>query len=179
MIHWRQRPVLFNRRVELGRTWEGEKVLSNQPPYGQPPYDPQNPSGGYPPQQQGGYYPSQGGYPPQQPEGYYPPQGGYQQPQQYAYPGAPVAQPEKGGGFAIAGLILGIVSIPVAIFAICGYITAILGFVFSILGRRALETDDGDDWDDSLDHRFPRVHRQFGLRHRRALRATLTKRNAA
>ena len=122
MIHWRQRPVLFNRRVELGRTWEGEKVLSNQPPYGQPPYDPQNPSGGYPPQQQGGYYP---------------PQGGYQQPQQYAYPGAPVAQPEKGGGFAIAGLILGIVSIPVAIFAICGYITAILGFVFSILGRRA------------------------------------------
>jgi hypothetical protein len=48
-----------------------------------------------------------------------------------------VAQPEKGGGFAIAGLILGIVSIPVAIFAICGYITAILGFVFSILGRRA------------------------------------------
>lgn len=137
MIHWRQRPVLFNRRVEHGRTWEGEKVLSNQPPYGQPPYDPQNPSGGYPPQQQGGYYPSQGGYPPQQPEGYYPPQGGYQQPQQYAYPGAPVAQPEKGGGFAIAGLILGIVSIPVAIFAICGYITAIAGFVFSILGRRA------------------------------------------
>ena len=48
-----------------------------------------------------------------------------------------MAAPEKGGGFAIAGLILGIVSIPIAVFAICGYITAILGLVFSILGRRA------------------------------------------
>jgi hypothetical protein len=48
-----------------------------------------------------------------------------------------VAQPETGGGFAIAGLILGIVSIPIALFAICGYITAILGFIFSLLGMRA------------------------------------------
>lgn len=48
-----------------------------------------------------------------------------------------MAQPEKGGGLAIAGLILGIVSIPVAFFPICGFIAAILGFIFSILGRRA------------------------------------------
>ncbi|HEX5441516.1 MAG TPA: hypothetical protein VFW76_11580, partial [Ktedonobacterales bacterium] len=103
----------------------------------QPPYDPQNPSGAYPPQQQGSYYQPSGAYPPQQPEGYYPAQGGYQQPQQYGYPAAPVVQPEKGGGFAIAGLILGIVSIPIAFFPICGIIVAILGFIFSILGRRA------------------------------------------
>lgn len=121
----------------LSRRQESESNLSDQPPYNQPPYPSQDPSGGYPPQQPGGYYPPSGGYPPQQPEGYYPPQGAYQQPQQYGYPAAPMAQPEKGGGFAIAGLILGIVSIPVALFAICGYITAILGFVFSILGRRA------------------------------------------
>lgn len=48
-----------------------------------------------------------------------------------------MTQPETGGGFAIAGLILGIVSIPIALFAICGYITAILGIIFSILGLRA------------------------------------------
>jgi hypothetical protein len=49
-----------------------------------------------------------------------------------------MTQPETGGGFAIAGLILGIVSIPIALFAICGYITSILGIIFSILGLRAL-----------------------------------------
>lgn len=48
-----------------------------------------------------------------------------------------MAQPENGGGFAIAGLILGIISIPIALFAICGYVTAIAGFIFSLLGRRA------------------------------------------
>lgn len=92
--------------------------MSNQPPYNQP-YPPQEPSGGYPPQQPGGYYPPAGA------------------PQQYGYAAVPVAQPEKGGGLAIAGLILGIVSIPVAFFPICGFIAAILGFIFSILGRRA------------------------------------------
>jgi len=35
-------------------------------------------------------------------------------------------------------LILGIISIPIALFAICGYICAILGFIFSILGRRSV-----------------------------------------
>ncbi len=92
--------------------------MSNQPPYNQP-YPPQEPSGGYPPQQPGGYYsPAEA-------------------PQQYGYGAVPVAQPEKGGGLAIAGLILGIASIPVAFFPICGFIAAILGFIFSILGRRA------------------------------------------
>lgn len=93
--------------------------MSNQPPYNQPPYPPQEPSGGYPPQQPGGYYPPAGA------------------PQQYGYGAVPVAQPEKGGGLAIAGLILGIISIPIAFFPICGVITGIVGFVLSILGRRA------------------------------------------
>lgn len=61
----------------------------------------------------------------------------YPPPQPYGYPAAPAVLPEKGGGFAIAGLILGIVSIPIALFALCGYSTSILGFVFSLLGRRA------------------------------------------
>ena len=133
MVHWRRQRALSN---TLLRQRESEGVLSNQPPYG---YDPQS---GYPPQQPGSYYPPSeyppsGGYPPQQPEGHYPQQGAY--PQQYGYPQAsvPMAQPERGGGFAIAGLILGIVSIPIALFAICGYITAILGFIFSIIGMRA------------------------------------------
>ena len=92
--------------------------MSNQPPYNQP-YPPQDPSGGYPSQQPGGYYPPTGA------------------PQQYGYGAVPVAQPEKGGGMAIAGLILGIASIPVAFIPICGFIAAVLGFIFSILGRRA------------------------------------------
>jgi hypothetical protein len=84
-----------------------------------------------------GYPPS--GYPPQPPEGNYPQQGAYPPPPQYGYPQpwVPKTQPETGGGFAIAGLILGIVSIPIALFAICGYITSILGIIFSILGLRA------------------------------------------
>ncbi len=40
---------------------------------------------------------------------------------------------------AIAGLILGIISIPAAFIAICGYIFAILGFIFSLLGRRSVK----------------------------------------
>jgi hypothetical protein len=135
MIHWRKHHILSSVCVPAR---EREAVLSNQPPYDQPPYNPQYPpSGGYPPQQPGGYYPPSGGYPPQQPGGYYPAPEAYQQAQPYGYPGAPVAQPETGGGFAIAGLILGIVSIPISVFAICGYITAVLGLIFSILGRRA------------------------------------------
>jgi hypothetical protein len=84
-----------------------------------------------------GYPPS--GYPPQPPEGNYPQQGAYPPPPHYGYPQprVPMTQPETGGGFAIAGLILGIVSIPIALFAICGYITSILGIIFSILGLRA------------------------------------------
>jgi hypothetical protein len=121
MIHWRKQLVLPGM---LTPTQEMEPAVSNQPPYDQPPYNPQYPpSGGYPPQQPGGYYPpsqggyppSQGGYPPQQ-GGYYPAPDAYQQAQPYGYPAAPMAAPEKGGGFAIAGLILGIISIPIAVF---------------------------------------------------------------
>jgi hypothetical protein len=47
-------------------------------------------------------------------------------------------QPEQGGGMAIAGLILGIISIPAAIVAICGLVFGIIGIVLSALGRRSV-----------------------------------------
>ena len=97
----------------------------------------------------------------QQPEGYYPPQGAYPQLQQYGYPGVPIAQPETGGGFAIAGLILGIISIPIALFALCGYIAAILGIIFSLLGRRAPEAHHGDHWPRALDSWLRCLHYQL------------------
>lgn len=55
-------------------------------------------------------------------------------------PGMPpgYAQPDQNGGFAIAGLILGIVSIPAAFIAICGFVLGIAGIVMSALGRRSV-----------------------------------------
>jgi protein-S-isoprenylcysteine O-methyltransferase Ste14 len=52
--------------------------------------------------------------------------------------GAPPMPQQQGSGQAVAGLILGIVSIPAA-FALCGVIFGILGIVFSVLGRRSIE----------------------------------------
>ncbi len=49
----------------------------------------------------------------------------------------PMAQPDQNGGFAIAGLILGIVSIPTAFF-LCGIVFGIVGIVLSALGRRSV-----------------------------------------
>lgn len=122
---------------------QAAQPTAEHPPSQQPPYDPYpqySPPDGYgrhaPPS-----YPIAPGYPPPgyPPQGYYPQPGAYPAPPHYEYPPpfAPLTQQETGGGFAIAGLILGIVSIPIALFAICGYITSILGIIFSILGRRA------------------------------------------
>lgn len=82
-------------------------------------------------------YDSPGAYPPPQyqQQGYMP-QGAYA-PQGYAaMPGA--APAERGGGFAIAGLILGIISTVAAILPICGFPISIVGIVMSALGRRSV-----------------------------------------
>jgi hypothetical protein len=59
------------------------------------------------------------------------------QPMGYGAPLYP-AQPEQGSGMAIAGLILGILSVPFALFAACGFVFGILGLTFSILGRKSI-----------------------------------------
>lgn len=50
----------------------------------------------------------------------------------------PMAQPDQGGGMAIAGLILGIISIPAALVAVCGIVFGIIGIVLSAMGRRSV-----------------------------------------
>src|SRR6266487_5468961 len=85
-----------------------------------------------PPPPQPGYAPTQ--Y--QQPGAYLPPTQ-YQQPGMYPplppyYPyGVPAAPPDRGSGFAIAGLVLGIVSIVAAILPICGFPVSIVGIVMA------------------------------------------------
>jgi hypothetical protein len=89
--------------------------------------------------------PSQPAIPPtqyQQP-GYYPPPqyqqpGYYQPPGVYAPYGMPVAPPDRRGGFAIAGLVLGIVGIVFALVPICGLPIPIVGIVMSALGRQSV-----------------------------------------
>lgn len=52
-------------------------------------------------------------------------------------PGMPAA-PDQGGGMAIAGLVLGIISALAWLLPVCGFIFAALGIVFSVLGRKSL-----------------------------------------
>jgi len=97
--------------------------VASQPPYG---YSPQNygQTGSYPPNYgQNPSYPNQLGYPQQ---------GAYGQP--YA---APVAQPQQGGGMAIAALVLGIISLIAWLFPICGLPIPILGLILGFIGRRS------------------------------------------
>lgn len=96
-------------------------------------YQPQQPPQ-YPPQQPPQYTPPPQ-YPPQPPQQYgQPPQ--YQQPYppQYAPPMAPVAQ-DPGRGMAIASMVLGIVSIPLA-WAYVGVATAIVGLILGIIAKK-------------------------------------------
>jgi hypothetical protein len=58
------------------------------------------------------------------------------QPMGYGAPPYPM-QPTQGDGAAVAGLILGIISIPAAIIAGCGLVIGIIGLVFAIRGRRS------------------------------------------
>jgi hypothetical protein len=50
----------------------------------------------------------------------------------------PVASPDRRGGFAIAGLVLGIIGIVVALVPICGLPVSIVGIVMSALGRQSV-----------------------------------------
>lgn len=107
------------------------------PGYGQPTY-PSQPL--YPPS---GYaqpaYPLQPLYPPppaypSQP--YYPPHMYVAQPM---YPGMPLGVPDQNGGLAIAALVLGILSIPFALFGLCDAPVFVLGIVFGALGLKSRE----------------------------------------
>lgn len=109
----------------------------------QPPYDPYNQPT---PQQQyaqpSEYVPSTP-YPPQPsdyaasayPQPGYAPANPYASQPEYAY--APV-QPERGRGLALAGMILGIISMVAWLLPLTGYPIAIVGLILSILGRRSV-----------------------------------------
>ncbi len=112
--------------------------MSNQPPYGDAPQYPEYPQ--YP-QQPGTNQPTPGqppapgydpaGFPPPPqayPQGAYPPATG----QPY---GGVVAAPDNRGGLAVAGFVLGIISLLAWLLPICGAPVAIIGLVLSILGR--------------------------------------------
>jgi hypothetical protein len=57
------------------------------------------------------------------------------------YPAAPyqmpVAEPDQKAGLAIAGLVMGIISLVASLLPLCGFPLAIGGLVFSILGRKS------------------------------------------
>ena len=78
-------------------------------------------------------------YPPTQYEqpGSYPPPPQYQQPGYSAYT-VPATSPDKGMGFAIAGLVLGIIAIISSWYPVCGLPIPIVGIVMSALGRRSV-----------------------------------------
>jgi hypothetical protein len=63
---------------------------------------------------------------------------GYAPPSPYPGYGAPMAPPEKGSGLAIAGLVLGIVSLVLSFFWFCSPPISIVGIVLSALGRRSI-----------------------------------------
>ncbi len=123
-----------------GGQYGGQYQQPQQPPqtvygsYGNPaPYQPvPQPADPYQAAQQP-YPPAQQPYPSVQNPGYGPQQG--------VYPGAPymppVAQQGPNGGFAIAGLVLGIVSLVLFWTLYLGIPAAIVGIVLSILGRRS------------------------------------------
>jgi hypothetical protein len=58
--------------------------------------------------------------------------------QQPMYPYAPMLQNEPGRGLALAGMILGIISIVAWIIPLTGYPVAIVGIILSALGRRSV-----------------------------------------
>jgi hypothetical protein len=109
------------------------KLMSSPNPYENESQNPELQDNQAPPLPQPGYISPQ----PQPPTE-------YQQPAYYPPPGAqvpygvPTAAPYQGAGFAIAGLILGIVSIISAIFPICGLPFALVGIIVSVLGRRSI-----------------------------------------
>lgn len=125
--------------------------MSNQPPYYPPPEWENNQQRGYgqygqggssiPPTQYQPPYPEQPSYsqesyaqppPPYQQQAYVPPT--YAAPPPY---GVPTRAPDKNMGFAIAGLVLGIIAIVSSWYPVCGLPLPIIGIVMSALGRRS------------------------------------------
>lgn len=122
-------------------------VVSQQPGYPPPPAGPSQPM--YPPPPPWGYpgqasfqqgYGPHAGYPPP-PAGpsrpMYPPPPGYGPPMGFGAPPYP-AQAPQADNMAVAGLILGILSIPAASLGACGLIFGALGLIFSLQGRASL-----------------------------------------
>lgn len=138
----------------------------SQYPYEQPPQQYPNPSDPYYGQYQGqrgqGQYPSQQPptaygqpeypeqpyqqqqYPPLQQQAYPPMQQPYLQNQGYQNPynpnlyAMPTAQSSQGDGLAIAGLVLGIISIVLCWIPLFDLVIGIVGLILSLLGRRSL-----------------------------------------
>jgi hypothetical protein len=128
---------------------ERDRLLSTPNPYDNYSQNPEWQNDQIPPPSQPAIPPTQYQQPAYQPApqyqqpGYYPPQqyqqpGYYQPPGVYAPFGMPVAPPDRRGGFAIAGLVLGIVGIVLAIVPICGLPIPIVGIVMSALGRKSV-----------------------------------------
>ena len=127
--------------------------MSNQPPYYPPgPEWENNQQPGY-----GQYGQSNASVPPTQYQPPYPEQPSYSQesysqppppysgqsyvPPTYAAPlpyGVPVRAPDRNMGFAIAGLVLGIIAIVSSWYPVCGLPIPIIGIVMSALGRRSV-----------------------------------------
>src|SRR5712692_7342615 len=111
---------------------KGKIFMDGQPPYYPPAPEWQN-------NQQPGY--GQGGSS-QPPTQYQPPysQQVYVPPNAYIVSpyGVPTRAPDKGMGFAIAGLVLGIIAIISSWYPICGLPIPIIGIVMSALGRRSV-----------------------------------------
>ena len=58
---------------------------------------------------------------------------------QPAYPGMPIAVPDQNGGLAIAALVLGILSVPLALFSLCDAPFFVLGIIFGAMGLKSRE----------------------------------------
>jgi hypothetical protein len=131
--------------------------MSDQTPYSQYPGNPYSDSGTpfnradpqqqsqVPIQPQPGYTPQQYYPPGQQPPMYSPPVNPYAP---YPYPAVGVVAPqsEPGSGLAIAGLILGIISIPSFFIFYVSIPVAIIGIVLSALGRRSVSRRKMATW---------------------------------
>ena len=105
--------------------------MSDQPPYYQPPDQPQ--------QQGYTYYPG-AQPPPTTPASGYGSSNPYENNDPYsAYqtPGMVPPQSEEGGGQAIAGLVLGIVSIVLSWTPVIGLIAGVVGLILSLMGRKS------------------------------------------
>jgi hypothetical protein len=53
-------------------------------------------------------------------------------------PQAPRREPDEGGGMAVAAMVLGIVSVSLALFSVCDFPFGIIGIVLGILGLRSV-----------------------------------------